>query len=228
MRVRFPGLWKIPWRRGWLPIPILLPRKSHEQRSLVGYIHKVTKTQTRLKQLSMHTHVSITQTLVGLVTSAINWLANQRLFSSVIFVWSSHHLIIVSLMCIFILATTIILISLMVCLPHNSLLGCHFPPSHSSNIPPSSSPFLVLDSAFISLQSRGLPRETFISSYHTSTDASGPCAPFSYFIPAEASPSVCSPGHPATVPCHLFLTCPLSSRSFPVSYKYAMLIFFWK
>ena len=32
-------LWvrKIPWRRNWQPMPVLLPRKSHRQRSLVGY-----------------------------------------------------------------------------------------------------------------------------------------------------------------------------------------------
>ena len=28
---------KIPWRRKWQPTPVLLPRKSHGQRSLVGY-----------------------------------------------------------------------------------------------------------------------------------------------------------------------------------------------
>ena len=28
---------KIPWRRKWLPTPVLLPGKSHGQRSLVGY-----------------------------------------------------------------------------------------------------------------------------------------------------------------------------------------------
>ena len=38
-----PGLiseWvgKIPWRRKWQPTPVLLPRKSHGRRSLVGYI----------------------------------------------------------------------------------------------------------------------------------------------------------------------------------------------
>ena len=27
---------KIPWRRKWQPIPVFLPGKSHEQRSLVG------------------------------------------------------------------------------------------------------------------------------------------------------------------------------------------------
>ena len=28
---------KIPWRRAWQPAPVFLPRKSHGQRSLVGY-----------------------------------------------------------------------------------------------------------------------------------------------------------------------------------------------
>ena len=32
-----PGVWKIPWRRKWQPAPVLLPGKSHGQRSLVGY-----------------------------------------------------------------------------------------------------------------------------------------------------------------------------------------------
>ena len=32
-----PSIRKIPWRRKWQPIPVFLPGKSHEQRSLVGY-----------------------------------------------------------------------------------------------------------------------------------------------------------------------------------------------
>jgi len=32
-----PWVGKILWRRKWLPIPVLLPEKSHGQRSLVGY-----------------------------------------------------------------------------------------------------------------------------------------------------------------------------------------------
>ena len=31
-----PWIGKIPWRRKWQPTPVLLPRKSHGQRSLVG------------------------------------------------------------------------------------------------------------------------------------------------------------------------------------------------
>ena len=29
--------WEVPWRRKWQSIPVLLPGKSHGQRSLVGY-----------------------------------------------------------------------------------------------------------------------------------------------------------------------------------------------
>ena len=32
-----PWVGKIPWRREWQPSPVLLPGKSHGQRSLVGY-----------------------------------------------------------------------------------------------------------------------------------------------------------------------------------------------
>jgi len=32
-----PCVGKIPWRRKWHPTPVLLPGKSHGQRSLVGY-----------------------------------------------------------------------------------------------------------------------------------------------------------------------------------------------
>ena len=35
---------KIPWRRKWEPTPVFLPRKSHGQRSLLGYtVHGITK-----------------------------------------------------------------------------------------------------------------------------------------------------------------------------------------
>ena len=32
-----PWVRTIPWRRKWQPTPVFLPRKSHGQRSLVGY-----------------------------------------------------------------------------------------------------------------------------------------------------------------------------------------------
>ena len=32
-----PSIRKIPWKRKWQPIPVVLPGKSHGKRSLVGY-----------------------------------------------------------------------------------------------------------------------------------------------------------------------------------------------
>ena len=49
-----PGVGKIPWRRAWVPTPVFLPGESHGERSLTSYtVHRVTKSQTGLKQLSM-------------------------------------------------------------------------------------------------------------------------------------------------------------------------------
>ena len=36
-----PGLGTIPWRRAWPPAPVFLPRESHGQRSLAGYIQSI-------------------------------------------------------------------------------------------------------------------------------------------------------------------------------------------
>ena len=41
-------VWKIPWRREWLPIPVSLPGKPHGQRSLVGStVYGVSKSWTQ-------------------------------------------------------------------------------------------------------------------------------------------------------------------------------------
>ena len=44
------------WRRKWQPTPVLLPRKSHGQRSLVqATVHGVAKGRTRLSDFtSLH------------------------------------------------------------------------------------------------------------------------------------------------------------------------------
>ena len=51
-RHRFdPWVVKIPWRRKWQPIQVLLPGESHGQRSLAGYSpwgHKESDTTERL------------------------------------------------------------------------------------------------------------------------------------------------------------------------------------
>ena len=45
---------KIPWRRKWQPTPVLLPGKSHGQRSLVGYntAQEATKESDRTERLN--------------------------------------------------------------------------------------------------------------------------------------------------------------------------------
>ena len=51
-RCRFnPWVGKMLWRRKWQPIPVFLPGESHGQRSLA--VHRVAKSQTQLKRLSM-------------------------------------------------------------------------------------------------------------------------------------------------------------------------------
>ena len=53
-----PGSGKIPWGRKQQPTPVLLPRKSHGQRSLVqATVHGVAKSQTRLSNFTFTFHV---------------------------------------------------------------------------------------------------------------------------------------------------------------------------
>ena len=55
-----PGVRKIPWRRAWVPPPVFLPGESHGERTLAGYtVHRVAKSWTGLKRLSMAQNVNI-------------------------------------------------------------------------------------------------------------------------------------------------------------------------
>ena len=59
-----PWIGKIPWRRKWQPTPVLLPGKSHGQRSLIGYSpwgHKESDTTEQL-----HFHFSLVLFLIYL------------------------------------------------------------------------------------------------------------------------------------------------------------------
>ena len=49
-----PWVGKIPWRRKWQPTPVVLPRRSQGQRSLVGYSPWVTKSRDSTKQQQQH------------------------------------------------------------------------------------------------------------------------------------------------------------------------------
>ena len=46
--------WEDPQRRVWQPIPVFLLRECHGQRSLWATVHRVAKSQARMKQLSTH------------------------------------------------------------------------------------------------------------------------------------------------------------------------------
>ena len=55
---RVPGVWKTPWKRQWHPTPVLLPGKSHGWRNLVGIVHGVTKSRTRLSDFTFFLFLS--------------------------------------------------------------------------------------------------------------------------------------------------------------------------
>ena len=46
-----PWVGKILWRRKWQFVSVFLPRESYGQRAWRATVHRVAKSQTRLKQL---------------------------------------------------------------------------------------------------------------------------------------------------------------------------------
>ena len=73
-----PWVGKIPWRRKWQPIPVILPGKFHGQRSLVGcspWGHRVAHNRARVRASACtHTH-TCTQAV-----SSVQSLSCVRLF----------------------------------------------------------------------------------------------------------------------------------------------------
>ena len=51
-----PWFGKIPWRKKWQSTPVLLPGKSHGQRSLVGYSLWGLKESDTTERLHFHFH----------------------------------------------------------------------------------------------------------------------------------------------------------------------------
>ena len=49
-----PWVGQMPWRRAWQPTPVFLPGGSHGRGAWRATAHRVTKSWTQLKQLSMH------------------------------------------------------------------------------------------------------------------------------------------------------------------------------
>ena len=48
-----PWVGKIPWRRTWPPSSVFLPGESHGRGAWWATVHRVAKSQTRLKQLGI-------------------------------------------------------------------------------------------------------------------------------------------------------------------------------
>ena len=71
-RLRF-NLWvgKIPWRREGKLTPVFLPKKSHGQKSLVGYSPKGHKESDTTEQLSIHTHTLFMTVLCLLIIRTV-------------------------------------------------------------------------------------------------------------------------------------------------------------
>ena len=54
-RLRFdPWVGKVPWRRKLQPIPVFLMKNPMDRRGWQVIVHRVTKRQTQIKQLSRH------------------------------------------------------------------------------------------------------------------------------------------------------------------------------
>ena len=63
----------IPWRRKWQPSPVILPGKSHGQRSLVAVVHGVARSQTRLSYFTLFFHFHALEKEMAIHSSVLAW-----------------------------------------------------------------------------------------------------------------------------------------------------------
>ena len=61
------------WRKQWQPTLVLLPGKSHGQRSLVGAVHGVAKSQTRLSDFTFTFHFPALEKEMAIHSSVLAW-----------------------------------------------------------------------------------------------------------------------------------------------------------
>ena len=59
------SIYHISWRRKWQLTPVLLPGKSHEQRSLVGYSPRGRKESDTIEWLHFHFQATLFYILLG-------------------------------------------------------------------------------------------------------------------------------------------------------------------
>ena len=67
------GNWAIYWRRQWQPTPVLLPGKSHGQRSLVGCSPWGPKSRTRLSDFTFTFHFHALEEEMATHSSVLAW-----------------------------------------------------------------------------------------------------------------------------------------------------------
>ena len=60
-------------RRQWHPTPVLLPGKSHGRRSLVGSVHGVAKSRTRLSDFTFTFHFHALEKAMASHSSTLAW-----------------------------------------------------------------------------------------------------------------------------------------------------------
>ena len=60
-------------RRQWHPTPVLLPGKSHGRRSLVGSVHGVAKSWTRLSRFTFTFHLHTLEKEMATHSSVLAW-----------------------------------------------------------------------------------------------------------------------------------------------------------
>ena len=60
-------------RMQWHPTPVLLPGKSHGQRSLVGWVHGVTKSQTWLSNFTFTFHFHALEKEMATQSTVLAW-----------------------------------------------------------------------------------------------------------------------------------------------------------
>ena len=61
------------WRRQWHPTPVLLPGKSHGQRSLVGYSPWDRQSRTRLSDFTFTFHSDALEKEMATHSSVLAW-----------------------------------------------------------------------------------------------------------------------------------------------------------
>ena len=59
-----PGLGRLPWRRKWLPTPVVRPREFHRQRSLAGSSPWGGKESDTTERLALHSLAGISKHII--------------------------------------------------------------------------------------------------------------------------------------------------------------------